>query len=100
MTTLSDRNIWLYITQFNLYLNRPGRAEKLRETCVAHSGQKRLVVTAFGNRYNVDFGELPEETTHLIDEDLADPTLRQWIVPDFTTTTQLTGSRWQPSASI
>ena len=86
---LRPDDIWLSIlTQFNLFLNGPGRAEQLRKTFVAHEGRKKLVIVELGTRYTADFGALAQQMTRLIDENLVDPTLRQWIIPDFTTTTQ------------
>jgi len=73
------------LTQFNLYLNRLEGAEQLRETFIAH-GRKMLVVTASGDQYSVDFGELAQQVTHLNDENLVEATLRQWMIPETTTT--------------
>lgn len=81
-------DVWLSIlTQFNLFVN--GNAEKLRKLFVAHEGKKELEIKSGGNRYSVDFGLLSREMTRLIDENIVDESLRDWIVPKFTTTTVL-----------
>jgi hypothetical protein len=79
-------DVWLAIlTQFNFFVN--GKAEMLRSHFVHREGQKHLVVYAVGTRYTVDFGHLARTMTGLIHENIADPTLHEWILPDFSTTT-------------
>jgi len=85
---LRPDDIWLCIlTQFNLFVNGEGRAEQLRSVFVAHEGKKELIVYGGGNRYTVDYGAMAKRMTDLIEENVIDPTLRQWIIPNFTTTT-------------
>jgi Domain of unknown function (DUF4419) len=50
-------------------------AEELRDRFVAHQGKKKLVVTAAGSRYSVDFGSLARQMTDLIDQNVGDPSL-------------------------
>jgi hypothetical protein len=79
-------DVWLAIlTQFNFFIN--ANAEILRSQFVSHKGKRQLIVTAAGNRYTVDFGRMANEMTEVIDKNVVDPTLRAWILPDFTTTT-------------
>ena len=79
-------DVWLCIlTQFSLYVN--ANAEELRHVFVAHEGKKELQVSAGGSRYTVNFGALAEQMTELIQKNVLDPSLREWILPDFTTTT-------------
>ncbi|KAJ7085868.1 hypothetical protein C8R44DRAFT_893734 [Mycena epipterygia] len=59
----------------------------LRANFVAHEEKRELVIYAEGNRYNVDFGSMSRQMTELIEKNVVDPTLRQWVTPDFTTTT-------------
>ena len=54
---------------------------------MAHEGKKELIIQALGNRYSVDFGYMARQMTTLIDENIVDPTLREWILPNFSTTT-------------
>ncbi|KAJ7282339.1 hypothetical protein C8J57DRAFT_1499329 [Mycena rebaudengoi] len=79
-------DVWLTIlSQFNFFVN--ARAELLRANFVAHEGKKELIVTATGTRYDVEFGSLALQMVDLIDKNVVDPTLREWVVPWFTTTT-------------
>ena len=85
---LRPDDIWLCIlTQFSLFVNGEGRAEELRSVFVAHEGKKELTIVSLGSRYTVDFGGMAKRMTELIDENVSDPTLREWIIPNFTTTT-------------
>jgi hypothetical protein len=86
---LRPDDVWLCIlTQFSLFVNGPGRAEALRSVFVAHEGKRELVVIAPGDRYTVDFGNMATTMTNLIQENVVDPKLRAWIIPDFGTTIQ------------
>ena len=85
---LRPDDIWLCIlTQFNHFVNGEGRAEQLRSVFVAHEGKKALVVNGGGNRYTADYGGMAKQMTKLIEENVVDPSLRTWIIPSFTTTT-------------
>ena len=75
------------ISQLGFYINC--HAEELRGLFVTHQGKKELVVTfPTGTRYTVDFGVFAEEMSRLVEENVVDPTLRQWVMPAFTTTTK------------
>jgi len=80
-------DIWLAITtQFSAYVN--AHAEDLRHAFVAHEGQEELlVVYDMGNRYTVDWSGFAEQIGGLIEQNILDPELREWILPAFTTTT-------------
>jgi len=80
-------DVWLAIlTQFNLFVN--ANAEQLRSHFVSHEGQKELVISVDGgNRYTVDFGSMSRQMGDLIQENIVDDGLREWIIPDFSTTT-------------
>ena len=85
---LRPDDIWLCIlTQFSLFVNGEGRAEQLRSVFVAHEGKRELTIVENGTRHTVDFGGMAKRMTDLIDENVVDPTLREWIIPNFTTTT-------------
>ncbi len=81
-------DIWLAIvTQFSLYVN--AHAEELRGLFVTHEGQKELEVKYhMGNRYSVDQADFAMQIAGLIEKNIVDPELRQWITPQFSTTTQ------------
>ncbi|KAJ7926099.1 hypothetical protein B0H13DRAFT_1973404 [Mycena leptocephala] len=79
-------DVWLTIlSQFNFFVN--ANAEFLRANFVAHEGQRELVIWAEGNRYSLDFGSMSQQMMDLIEKNIVDPTLRQWVLPNFTTTT-------------
>jgi hypothetical protein len=79
-------DVWLTIlSQFNFYVN--ANAELLRANFVAHEGQRELVICAEGSRYSLDFGSMSRQMVDLIEKNIVDPTLRQWVLPNFTTTT-------------
>ena len=79
-------DVWLAIlVQFNFYVN--GNAELLRSQFVAHEGKKELIVVAAGTRYTVDFGHMSRTMVNEIEKNVVDPSLREWIMPKFSTTT-------------
>ncbi|KAJ7268367.1 hypothetical protein C8J57DRAFT_1324986, partial [Mycena rebaudengoi] len=79
-------DVWLAIlSQFNFFVN--ANAELLRASFVAHEGQRELVIFAEGTRYSVDFGSMARQMVGLIEKNVVDLTLREWVVPNFTTTT-------------
>lgn len=84
--TLRPDDVWLAIlTQFSAFVN--GNAEELRHLFVSHSGKRSLTVRSAGDRFSVDLGHLAKEMTRLIHENVSDPSLWDWIMPNFTTTT-------------
>ncbi|KAF0691789.1 Aste57867_17060 [Aphanomyces stellatus] len=84
---LRPDDVWLAImVQFGLYVN--GHAESLRSTLVKHTdGKEKLEVKSGGSLRTVEFGHLLEQFVGLMEEHLVDPSLGDWILPDFTTTT-------------
>ncbi|KAI1443208.1 hypothetical protein F5Y02DRAFT_429141 [Annulohypoxylon stygium] len=85
--TIRPEDVWLSIlTQFSFYVN--ANAEKLRSFFVAHQDQKELIVFDDGDIYSADFGEITLWMTHQIEQNVVDPELRKWIMPDFSTTTR------------
>lgn len=79
-------DVWLaIIAQFSFFVN--GNAEVLRKQFVDHEGKKTLTIVASGTRYTVDFGSISRQMTKVIEENIVDPVLREWIIPDFSTTT-------------
>ncbi|CAK4646322.1 unnamed protein product [Aphanomyces euteiches] len=71
--------------QFGFFVN--GNAETLREALVKHQGQKELTVNEFGSLYTVDYGKMAAEMIGKMEEHLVDPSLGEWILPSFSTTT-------------
>ncbi|KAF9373495.1 hypothetical protein CPC16_001833 [Podila verticillata] len=83
---IRPNDVWISIlSQFNFFVN--ANAEKLRHLFVAHEGQKELSVQTSGPLHLWDFGNLAVQMGELIQEHVLDPELREWIMPDFTTTT-------------
>ncbi|KAJ7866487.1 hypothetical protein B0H13DRAFT_1898121 [Mycena leptocephala] len=79
-------DVWMAILcQFNFFVN--ANAELLRANFVAHEGKKELVIVAEGTRYSLDFGAMSRQMVDLIEKNVVDPTLREWAMPNFTTTT-------------
>ncbi|OQV19793.1 hypothetical protein BV898_06065 [Hypsibius exemplaris] len=83
---IRPEDVWITIlTQLSLYVN--ANAEQLRHVFVAHDGQRELAIRTGGSKYTTDFGKMAEQFSGLIQDNLLDKTLREWILPDFTTTT-------------
>ncbi|PPQ71584.1 hypothetical protein CVT26_010552 [Gymnopilus dilepis] len=78
-------DVWLAIlVQFSAFVN--ANAETLRHQFVQHEGKKELTVTFNGDVRKVDYGDLAYKMTSEIEKNVTDPILRDWILPDFTTT--------------
>ena len=85
--TLRPEDIWFAIlSQLSFYVNAHG--EELRAFFVAHEGQEELETIDYGTIDTVDFGPIAEKMTHLIQKNVLDPELREWIMPAFSTTTK------------
>ncbi|KDR84407.1 hypothetical protein GALMADRAFT_237259 [Galerina marginata CBS 339.88] len=79
-------DVWIAIlSQLSIYVNK--HAESLRSQFVAHKGKAKLTVIASGSRHTVDFGGLAKQMTDKIGENIVNPSLKTWILPNFTTTT-------------
>lgn len=80
-------DVWLSIlTQFNLFVN--ANAEFLRSHFVAHEGKKELMVDIQPySLSSINVGHFAQAMTLLIHENLVDVELRDWILPNFSTTT-------------
>lgn len=82
---MRPEDIWFAIlSQLNFYIN--AHAEDLRSHFVAHKGQKTLTIRDVGTIDSVDIGALARRMTGLIQENVKDPGLRDWIMPAFSTT--------------
>ncbi|KAI9566730.1 hypothetical protein HD554DRAFT_2174163 [Boletus coccyginus] len=80
-------DVWLAIlTQFSFFVN--GNAEALRSVFVAHKGKSELViVSSKDNRWTMDPASMASQMTKLMQEHIVDKSLREWILPSFSTTT-------------
>ena len=82
---IRPEDVWFAIlSQLSLYINK--NLKELRDHFVSHKGKKELIVKTIGTRFTVDFGYLAKQMTILIGRNVVDPKLRQWIMPDFSTT--------------
>jgi hypothetical protein len=94
-------DVWFSIlVQLNVYIN--AHAEELRSMFVAHSGQKKIILypathPISGNgAFGVDWAEVLYEMIKEAKEHMVDPSLREWFMPAFITTTKVD----QSTASI
>lgn len=83
---LRAEDFWCGVmTQFSNYVN--SRSEELRNKIVDFEGKKELVVHGDGNLFTADYGRLTVSMTEEIAANIKDPSIKEWIMPDFTTTT-------------
>ncbi|KAJ6644141.1 hypothetical protein Bhyg_09107 [Pseudolycoriella hygida] len=79
-------DIWTAILiQFSFYINK--NAEEFRSQFVAFDGKKELVVGIAGSLRTAPYDLFVTLMTDKIDENLVDKTVKDWILPNFTTTT-------------
>lgn len=67
------------------YVN--ANAEALRSNFVSHKGQKELVVYDGGSRYSTSYSRISDSFIQALRENINDPSLREWILQTFSTTT-------------
>ncbi|KAH8879899.1 hypothetical protein GQ53DRAFT_589678, partial [Thozetella sp. PMI_491] len=80
---LRPDDVWLAIlTQLSVYVN--ANAEAMRCNFVTHAGQKDLHIEA--ELANLDHGAMAYHMTKLMSAGMKDQTLRDWILPAFSTT--------------
>ncbi|KAF2433951.1 hypothetical protein EJ08DRAFT_668584 [Tothia fuscella] len=85
--TLRPEDVWLAVlTQFNSYVN--AHAEELRPQFVGHGGKKELVLRYGGERTTFNFGRFANDMGSLLQKNIVDPELRDWLLPCFSTTTR------------
>ncbi|EFC38303.1 predicted protein [Naegleria gruberi] len=81
-------DVWIAIaTQFANYVN--SKSEELRSKFVDFDGKKELVVVGGGTLFTADCADLTLRMTEQIAKNIKDPSVRDWIMPDFSTTTNL-----------
>src|ERR1700761_3733619 len=84
---IRPEDVWFAIlTQLSFHVN--AHAEELRSFFVAHEGKKHLVIIGGGNIHSADFEGMSMQMTDLMQENIVNPELKNWVMPDFTTTTQ------------
>lgn len=79
---LRPEDVWFAIlVQFSFYVNK--NSEKLREFFVNHAGKKKLTI----EQEEMDLPAFVLQMTDLLTQNIKDPKLREWIMPEFSTTT-------------
>ncbi|KAG1723540.1 uncharacterized protein EDB91DRAFT_1240090 [Suillus paluster] len=74
---LCPDDVWTAIlTQFNFFF-------------VAHEGKEEFIIIDDGNRHTADFALMARQMSELMHTHLVDPMLRDWIMPQFSTTTDV-----------
>jgi len=80
-------DVWMAImNQFSVYVDI--NAEKLRDKFVDFQGKKELEVRAAGSIRNAPYDALARMMEEEIAKNIKDPSVRSWVVPNFSTTTQ------------
>ena len=82
-------DVWISIlTQFSFYVN--AYAEDLRDKIVSHKNKKDLIVVDNGPKTidTLNYEILIKKLTEKIHENIKDDTIRDWIIPNFSTTTE------------
>jgi hypothetical protein len=87
---IRPEDVWFSIlTQLNMYIK--AYSERLRKRFVAHEGRKELLIRIVQNSdkpKDLNFGQFSQDMSLAIEEHIPDKGLREWIIPDFTTTTE------------
>lgn len=80
-------DMWFAIMiQFSSYVN--GHAEEMRKFFVAHEGKEKLIVDMRPRSLaTIDFEYVASLFAGLIQENVIDPDLKAWMLPNFSTTT-------------
>ncbi|KAF2656544.1 hypothetical protein K491DRAFT_703992 [Lophiostoma macrostomum CBS 122681] len=84
---LRPDDVWLsIITQLSFYVNK--NAEGLRSKIVKHDGQVEISIEEFDARFKwLQGGALARQLTNHIRDQLAGSSMLEWMIPDFTTST-------------
>ena len=85
---IRPEDVWFAIlSQLNFFMQL--NAEKVRSFFVAHEGRKPLEIRDVGTRENFNGSRMVENMVSFIQKNLVDPSLSEWVMPDFTTTTEI-----------
>jgi hypothetical protein len=82
-------DVWLSIlTQFSFYVS--AHSEELRHKFVNHQGNETLVVADNARPFHsLDVGHMAQMIMPLTKEKMADKTVHDWLIPGFSTSTEL-----------
>ncbi|KAG2065790.1 hypothetical protein BDR04DRAFT_1107843 [Suillus decipiens] len=85
---LRPDDVWTAILiQFSFFVN--ANAEQLRGHFMAQDDREELIIIGDGNRYTADFALMARQMSELMHARVVDPMLRDWIMPEFSTTTNV-----------
>ncbi|EFA76427.1 hypothetical protein PPL_10192 [Heterostelium album PN500] len=83
---LRPDDVWIAImTQFSFYLN--ANSERLRSRLVDFEGKRELTVVFESTLLSAPYDVMTLEMTNLIAKNIKDPSIRDWSMPSFSTTT-------------
>ena len=83
---LTPDDVWLAImTQFSFFMEKNG--ETMREKFVSFPGQKTLVVKTGGSLATANWTQLCDMFSEKLVANIEDPSIREWVIPNFSTTT-------------
>ena len=83
---LRPDNVWLAILiQFASYVQC--NAEDLRKVFVNHDGKQELTVVAAGTLHNAPYDQMALSMVEQISANLKDASIKEWALPNFSTTT-------------
>ena len=87
--TIRPDDVWISIlAQLSCYIN--AFAEELRSKFVAHEGKKELQLEIpESSLEGINFDSLARRMASLLNENLVDESLEEWIIPNFSTTTKV-----------
>lgn len=71
----------MILIQFNYFVN--ANSELLRASFVAHEDKQELIVSDD----SLDFGAMSRRMMHEVEKNVVDPSLHDWLLPNFSTTT-------------
>ncbi|CAH0051122.1 unnamed protein product [Clonostachys solani] len=82
---LRPEDVWFSIlVQLSFYINK--HAEELKSVFVPRGGEREVEKEVFGTIHTIDFGQMAVATSREFQNYVVDAQLRDWIMPDFTTT--------------
>lgn len=83
---LRPDDVWTAILiQFSFFVS--ANAEQLCAHFVAHDDREELIITGDGDRNMADLALMARQMLELMHTHVVDPMLRDWIMPEFSTTT-------------
>jgi hypothetical protein len=86
---LRPDDIWFAVLlQLNNYIS--ANSEEMRHLFVSHDSKKDLVIySSKAGVKDFDYGHFMYQMSQLIGQNVKDPSLRDWMMPNFTTTTKI-----------